>query len=175
MSARKMEASKLPQIKAAKAALLDDEGDLTPKFEAALNRIFARFSTSYKERHPKVQPSVSKPGASLPHPDASDVLTEADLDAFSTVTNGEALPQESKDEIREFLDTDKDGNLTLRGFIEMYHLQSDNEPEETWKDLGKLGFDDVLKLTPQVSEVAGANEATASATAEPSNTIEKKV
>lgn len=72
-------------------------------------------------------------------------MTEADLDAFSTVTNGSALPQESKDEIREFLDTDKDGNLTLRGFIEMYHLQSDNEPEETWKDLGKLGFDDNLE------------------------------
>lgn len=73
------------------------------------------------------------------------MLTEADLDAFSTVTNGEALPQESKAEIREFLDTDKDGHLTLRGFIEMYHLQSDNEPEETWKDLGKLGFDNSLE------------------------------
>ena len=67
------------------------------------------------------------------------------MDAFSTVTNGAALPQESKNEIREFLDTDKEGNLTLRGFIEMYHLQSDNEPEETWKDLDKLGFGDNLE------------------------------
>ncbi|CDU23851.1 uncharacterized protein SPSC_02480 [Sporisorium scitamineum] len=133
------------QIKVEKAPLLDEEGDLTPKFEAALIRIFARFSTSYKKRHPDVQASGSKPSASLPRPDAADVLTEEDLDAFSTVTNGAALPQESKDEIREFLDTDEEGNLTLRGFIEMYHLQSDNEPEETWKDLGKLGFDDSLE------------------------------
>lgn len=66
------------------------------------------------------------------------------MDAFSTVTNGSALPRESKDEIKEFLDTDKDGNLTFSGFVEMYHLQSDNEPEETWKDLTKLGFDDQL-------------------------------
>ena len=92
-----------------------------------------------------MQAAGSKPSSSIPQPDSSDVLTEADLDAFSTVTNGEALPQDSKDEIREFLDTDKDGHLTLRGFIEMYHLQSDNEPEETWKDLGKLGFDDSLE------------------------------
>lgn len=79
-------------------------------------------------------------------------MTEADLDAFSTATNGAALPQESKDEIREFLDTDKDGNLTLRGFIEMYHLQSDNDPDETWKDLGKLGFSSSLEYENERKE-----------------------
>lgn len=115
------------------------------QFESALVRIFARFSTSYQKRHPEVRTDGSEPSTTLPRPDATDVWTEADLDAFSTVTNGAALPQESKKEIKEFLDTDQDANLTLRGFIEMYHLQSDNEPEETWKDLEKLGFDDTLE------------------------------
>ncbi|CBQ67645.1 conserved hypothetical protein [Sporisorium reilianum SRZ2] len=142
--------------KSEQAPLLDEEGDLTPKFEAALIRVFARFSASYQKRHPDVHASGSKPTASLPRPDAKDVLTEADLDAFSTVTNGAALPQESKDEIREFLDTDEEGNLTLRGFIEMYHLQSDNEPEETWKDLGKLGFDDGLEYKGEAKEEQGS-------------------
>ncbi|SPO20809.1 uncharacterized protein UTRI_00286 [Ustilago trichophora] len=142
------------QPKVEKAALLDDEGDLTAKFEAALIRIFARFSTSYRKSHPDVNASGSKPSTTLPRPDAADVLTEADLDAFSSVTNGAALPQESKDEIREFLDADEDGNLTLRGFIEMYHLQSDNDPEETWKDLGKLGFGADLEYKGDAEEQA---------------------
>lgn len=131
-------------------------------------RIFARFSTSYKKSHPELEAAGRKPSASLPRPDAADVLTEADLDAFSTATNGAALPQESKDEIREFLDTDDKGNLTLRGFIEMYHLQSDNEPEETWKDLGKLGFDDALEFKGDAEEQSAAQETTATETKETS-------
>ncbi|TKY90476.1 hypothetical protein EX895_000474 [Sporisorium graminicola] len=159
--------------KAQKAALLDDEGDLTPKFEAALIRVFARFSASYKKRHPDVHASESKSSASLPRPDAADVLTEADLDAFSTVTNGATLPQESKNEIREFLDTDEEGNLTLRGFIEMYHLQSDNEPEETWKDLGKLGFDDSLGYNGEQAEQPETKEAEASISKEAAESRDK--
>lgn len=132
------------------------------QFESALIRIFARFSSSYQTRHP----TSSKQTASLPRPDAADVLTEAELDAFSTVTNGSALPLESKDEIKEFLDTDKDGNLTFAGFCEMYHLQSDNEPEETWKDLAKLGFDDNLEYIGESLKEAGSEEATPSEASE---------
>ncbi|KAJ1031849.1 hypothetical protein NDA13_002235 [Ustilago tritici] len=133
------------QPKVEKAALLDDEGDLTEKLESALIRIFARYSSSYKKAHPDVDAFGSNASSSLPRPAATDVLTEADLDRFSSVANGAALPQESKDEIKEFLDTDEEGNLSFRGFVEMYHLQSDNDPEETWKDLDKLGFDDQLE------------------------------
>lgn len=87
------------------------------------------------------------------------MLTEADLDRFSSVANGAALPQESKDEIKEFLDTDKEGNLSFRGFVEMYHLQSDNDPQETWKDLDKLGFDDQLEYKGGDGEAEGEDEA----------------
>lgn len=101
------------------------------------------------------------------------MLTEADLDAFSAVTNGAVLPEESKDEIREFLDTDDDGNLTLRGFIEMYHLQSDNEPEETWKDLGKLGFDDSLEYKADPEEQSDQQEASSADTKETKDADDK--
>lgn len=101
------------------------------------------------------------------------MLTEADLDAFSTVTNGATLPQESKNEIREFLDTDEEGNLTLRGFMEMYHLQSDNEPEETWKDLGKLGFDDSLGYNGEQAEQPETKEAEASISKEAAESRDK--
>lgn len=138
------------------------------QFEAALIRIFARFSSSYKKYHPDVQASGSKPSASIPRPDAADIWTEADLDAFSTITNGAALPQESKDEIREFLDTDEENNLTLRGFIEMYHLQSDNDPEETWKDMGKLGFNNSLAYETEGKEQTELKKAEDSSTLQPS-------
>lgn len=129
------------------------------QFEAALIRIFARFSSSYKKAHPNVQASGSKRSWSIPRPDGSDVLTEADLDGFSKETNGAALPQESKDEIKEFLDTNDEGNLTLRGFIEMYHLQSDNDAEETWKDLSKLGFDENLEYKPETCDTCAKEDA----------------
>lgn len=114
----------------------------------------------------------SKEFGSIPRPKETDVLTEVDLDTFSTVTNGAALPQESKDEIREFLDTDKDGHLTLRGFIEMYHLQSDNDPEETWKDLGKLGFSNSLEYD-ETKEQTGAEQAADPAITQPAGGKEK--
>ncbi|KAI3487548.1 hypothetical protein L1887_48439 [Cichorium endivia] len=137
-----------------RAALLDDEGDLSLEFEAALVRIFARFSSSYQKRFPDARASGSNASATLARPDAADVWTEAELDACSTVTNGGALPQESKDEIREFLDTDEEGNLTFSGFCQMYHLQSDNDADETWKDLAQLGFDDSLQYKHQDAQQA---------------------
>lgn len=35
------------------------------------------------------------------------------------------------------------GNLTFKGFIQMYSLQTSSEEEETWKDL-RQGFEHVL-------------------------------
>lgn len=74
------------------------------------------------------------------------MLTTEDLDAFALAANGAPLPDEAKQEIREFLSTDDDGNLTLGGFCEMFHLQSDNEPAETWRDLERLGFNRKLEF-----------------------------
>ncbi|PWZ02784.1 hypothetical protein BCV70DRAFT_234575 [Testicularia cyperi] len=141
-----------------RVALLDDEGDLSPKFEVALIRIFARFSSSYKGKQPQGE-ATRTDGDEVPQrPGRDDVLTEAELDEFAKATNGEPLPQESKDEIREFLDTDDTGSLTFRGFCEMFHLQSDNEPEETWKDLVKLGFDHQLNYIGHNANASGSSD-----------------
>ncbi|KAN0066207.1 hypothetical protein ACQY0O_000301 [Thecaphora frezii] len=130
-----------------KALLINDEGDISDKLEAALLRIFARFSSSYRAQHPNLDPLLPTTTTThLPHPTAQDVLTSSDLDAFALATNGAPFPEEAKEEIQEYLDTDDDDNLTFRGFCEMFHLQSDNEPQETWKDLRKCGFNDELEF-----------------------------
>lgn len=38
-------------------------------------------------------------------------------------------------EIETFFEVTEGGNLTTNGFMQMYHLQTQNDPEETWKDL----------------------------------------
>lgn len=87
----------------------------------------------------------------MPLPDAC--LTPADLDRWAQDTNGAPFTDEAKDELKEFLDVNDDGNLTcvldqchlnmnqllrtyrLNGFIQIYQLQTENDEEETWRDL----------------------------------------
>ena len=53
--------------------------------------------------------------------------------------------KEIKQEIRDNFEVDKDGFLTLNGFIQMYSLQTTADEEETYKDLHRNGFDRNLK------------------------------
>lgn len=48
--------------------------------------------------------------------------------------------------MKTFLDTTPAGHLTWSGFIQLYQLQTENDPEETWADLKTHGYDDSLKL-----------------------------
>jgi hypothetical protein len=50
------------------------------------------------------------------------------------------------------LDLNSKGYLTLKGFLQMYNLQTSSEPEETWKDLQKHGYDTQLKLVASRNE-----------------------
>ncbi|EPQ32420.1 uncharacterized protein PFL1_00616 [Pseudozyma flocculosa PF-1] len=160
-----------------KALLINDEGDISDKLEAALLRIFARFSSSYRKANPTLD--AHQPSTSLPRPSKDDTLTASDLDDFAMATNGSTFPEEAKEEIQEYLDTDDDGNLTFRGFCEMFHLQSDNEPEETWRDLKTCGFNDKLDFigvkaeAKEQQEVNKIGEEQAEATAAPSSETEK--
>ncbi|PWN54369.1 hypothetical protein IE53DRAFT_383065 [Violaceomyces palustris] len=126
-----------------KHLLIDDEGNITQEFEDVLSHIFRTFSSSCSAK-----PSSDRQGRTEVEkgvrPSKSAILTESDLDRFATLTNGSPLSQESKQEIADLLDTDQQGNLTFEGFLSMYTLQSDNEPQETFKDLQKLGFDSRL-------------------------------
>lgn len=39
----------------------------------------------------------------------------------------------------------KEGHLTQEGFFQLYHMQTLGEPEETFKDLEKFGYNDQLE------------------------------
>ncbi|KAF9320186.1 hypothetical protein BG003_006995 [Podila horticola] len=109
--------------------LIDEDGGLTQECEDALVAIFERYD-------------VDKDGA----------LSNAELDAFAKDTNGDVFDEDTRNEITEFLDLNSKGYLTLKGFLQMYNLQTSSEPEETWKDLQKHGYDTHLKLVASRNE-----------------------
>jgi len=102
--------------------LMDDNGELSQLFVVALKEIFTRFDK-----------------------DKDGSLNDEELDDFSRICNGEPFEEDSKQEIKSFFDVDEDSNLTLQGFLDMYHSQTSSEPQETWKDLKKMGYDDQLQ------------------------------
>jgi len=68
------------------------------------------------------------------------------LDRWAIDTNGEPFSEESKQEMVDFLDMDEDGNLTFKGFLQIYQLQTENDEDETWRDLEKHGYNRSLEL-----------------------------
>lgn len=101
-------------------SLLDDEGDITAEFEQCLKAIFSKYCSP-----------ASSDGV-LAHQAA---MSSDALDTWARDTNGLPLPQEQKDELLECMDVTDDGALTFKGFLQLYQLQTESDPEETWKDL----------------------------------------
>ncbi|PBK78059.1 uncharacterized protein ARMOST_03621 [Armillaria ostoyae] len=105
------------------AKLLDEEGDITPEFEAALRVIFNKYASP-----------------------SSNTLSRAQIQQYFLDTNGVASPDSQIDEIMEFMDVDENtGDLSFGGFMQIYQLQTENDEAETWKDLEKHGYDRDLK------------------------------
>ncbi|KAI8998220.1 hypothetical protein BC832DRAFT_542174 [Gaertneriomyces semiglobifer] len=111
--------------------LLDDDDVFIPACEAALKEIFHRFD-------------VDKDGA----------LSRDERDAFAVAANGEKFSEESHAELLEYFDCTPDGKLTLEGFLEMYHLQTSSDEDETWKDLKAFGYNEKLNLVKEIPESA---------------------
>ncbi|KAL0071510.1 hypothetical protein AAF712_001367 [Marasmius tenuissimus] len=103
------------------SVLLDDEGAITESFENCLKRIFAKYCTPSPSNALELSENA--------------YLSPEGLDRWATDTNGEAFSQETKDELLEFMDVNEEGHLTFKGFIQVYQLQTENDEEETWKDL----------------------------------------
>jgi len=114
--------------------LLDEEGGITDKFEEVLKRIFGKYCTP--------TPGESDPLELSP----SAFMSPGSLDKWAVDTNGSPLPDDEKDEIKEFMDVNGDGNLTFKGFTQIYQLQTENDENETWRDLEKHGFDRSLSF-----------------------------
>ena len=99
--------------------------ELTEEFEAVLRAIFKRFDV-----------------------DKDELLSVAELHEFSRACNaGKPFPADQIQEMRDYLDWDERADaLKQYGFLQMYHLQTISEPDETWKDLYALNYDNSLKL-----------------------------
>lgn len=121
--------------------LLDREGGISPQLESCLQHIFAKYCT------PQAQHSaVHRTRKPLLTPPEGAYLSSEGLDAWAKDTNGAPFPQETKDELIEFLDVTPEGGLTFKGFLQIYQLQTENDEEETWRDLANHGFDRTLML-----------------------------
>lgn len=122
----------------------------------SLEHIFAKYCTP----PPSNKADAIDAGTVLLQPPEGAVLTDEALDEWALDTNGALLSDGEKAEL-EMLDVDDDGRLTYvhvtarvlrwyilwemlivryrcKGFIQLYQLQSENDDEETWKDLVSL-------------------------------------
>ncbi|EKM82753.1 hypothetical protein AGABI1DRAFT_111333 [Agaricus bisporus var. burnettii JB137-S8] len=139
--------------------LLDDEGIISDELEACLKHIFAKYCSP---PHPLAHaPDGSADGSGrmvLLTPASNAFLSPEGLDAWARDTNGAPFSQETKDELVEFLDVTDDGGLTFKGFMQIYQLQTENDEEETWRDLSSHGFDRTLRLVSTRREDAELEE-----------------
>ena len=105
------------------APLFGDDGELSAPFTAALREVFDRFDAA-----------------------RAGVLDDAALNSFAAACNdGAGFAAEELEEMKEMLDCDDQGRLTWRGFTELFHTQSAARPEDTWRDLARLGYDAQLR------------------------------
>ncbi|EUC66159.1 EF-hand 1, calcium-binding site protein, putative [Rhizoctonia solani AG-3 Rhs1AP] len=119
--------------------LLDSNGAVSNKFEAALAHIFHKYSKHSIDKTPtKTRPPML--------PLASSVLTEAGLDAWARDTTGLSWSADTKEELKSTLDVNERGELTFRGFVQIYQLQAESDEAETWRELSAHGFDRDLNL-----------------------------
>ncbi|PFH50659.1 hypothetical protein AMATHDRAFT_3736 [Amanita thiersii Skay4041] len=134
--------------------LLDEDGAISFQLEACLKHIFAKYCV------PPAQKPESHDGKRhvLLNPPLGAYLDPEGLDAWARDTNGAPFSQETKKELVEFLDVTDDGGLTFKGFLQIYQLQTENDEEETWRDLSNHGFDRTLKLVATRREEIEAGE-----------------
>ncbi|CAE6459711.1 unnamed protein product [Rhizoctonia solani] len=118
--------------------LLDGEGAVSQKFVTALAQIFSKYCTPRPPPHTSPLRLVSL----VEHA----YMEEPGLDAWARDTNGTPFPDETKEEMKDTLDVTDQGYLTFNGFIQIYQLQTENDEEETWRDLSAHGFDRNLNL-----------------------------
>ncbi|KAI0831432.1 hypothetical protein BC628DRAFT_1415933 [Trametes gibbosa] len=119
--------------------LLDDDGAVSVQLESCLKHVFAKYCT------PRPGAAAQKRGELLEPPEGAFLSAEG-LDAWARDTNGAPFDEATKEEILEFMDVTEDGGLTFKGFMQVYQLQTENDEEETWRDLAAHGFDRTLRL-----------------------------
>ncbi|GAA5883773.1 hypothetical protein JCM3774_005669 [Rhodotorula dairenensis] len=112
--------------------LLTAEGELSDKFYAILQAVFLR--------HAKFPDSVAAEEDPLKRAKAGS-MGRAEMNAFANATNGSDLPDDQWEELTTYLDVNDETELTFKGFIALYSLQTENDEAETTKDLEHWGYD----------------------------------
>ena len=108
--------------------LLDESGELTRALDLVVKQVFWRFDA-----------------------DGDGALSVDELQAFARVCNdGDELCTEEVEEVQQYFDCDSAGGLTALGFSQMWHMQAEARPEDTWADLYALSYTDSLALLPGV-------------------------
>eukprot|EP00310_Coccolithus_braarudii_P020920 CAMPEP_0183341156 /NCGR_PEP_ID=MMETSP0164_2-20130417/7447_1 /TAXON_ID=221442 /ORGANISM="Coccolithus pelagicus ssp braarudi, Strain PLY182g" /LENGTH=242 /DNA_ID=CAMNT_0025511391 /DNA_START=193 /DNA_END=921 /DNA_ORIENTATION=- len=124
--------------KRAPAAQLLDGDFLSSELQAVLTAIFHRFDV-----------------------DSDGALNAYEVQSYTRTCNGgEGLDDDELEQMRQYFDKDGDGNLTLRGFFQMYHLQTQARPVDTWNDLKALGYNKALQ--PVTADAVADSERRAS-------------
>ncbi|KAJ7273624.1 hypothetical protein B0H12DRAFT_1007756 [Mycena haematopus] len=127
--------------------LLDNDGGISDQLELCLKHIFGIEICI----PPAPVPAAADMRVLLVPPEGA-YLTTAGLDAWARDTNGAPFSSETKEELIEFLDVTDAGELTFKGFLQIYQLQTENDEEETWRDLSNHGFDRRLRLVATRTE-----------------------
>ncbi|ELU43882.1 hypothetical protein AG1IA_02072 [Rhizoctonia solani AG-1 IA] len=84
--------------------LLDDDGAVSQKFMTALAQIFSKYCTPRPPPHTSPQRLISLVENAW--------MEECGLDDWARDTNGAPFPDETKEEMKDTLDVDDQGNLT---------------------------------------------------------------
>lgn len=103
-------------VKHMRAMLLDTEGDLSIQFTEVLKDVFVRFSSQAQAAIAETASDGQETAANGNKANFSQdmILTEEELDRFTRAVNdGESMPKEQKDELREYFSVDTHGNLTV--------------------------------------------------------------
>lgn len=112
------------EMKDLKQGLIEKNGDLSKQLKAVLGEIFTRFDA-----------------------DGDGALSRQELETFAnTSQTGSNLSEDEIKQLGTFFDTNDKGQLTRKGFEQMYLMQSGSQPDDTWKDLKTLGYSKSLEL-----------------------------
>ncbi|KWU44998.1 hypothetical protein RHOSPDRAFT_33539 [Rhodotorula sp. JG-1b] len=117
---------------AAPSVLLTEEGELSDKFYEILQTVFLK--------HAKFPESVADEQDPLKRAKAGS-MGRTEMNAFAKATNGSDLPNDQWEELTTYLDVNDNTELTFKGFISLYSLQTENDEAETNKDLEHWGYD----------------------------------
>jgi hypothetical protein len=108
--------------KSAKAGLVEKNGELCPKFKVVLREVFQRFDV-----------------------DRDEALSLKELEAFAAVTSSGDINRDELRQLGNYFDVNAKGDLTLKGFEQMYLMQTNHQPADTWRDLKLLGYPESLE------------------------------